>query len=159
MHNTAVRWHYRDPLLAWLFVPAYAAHILEEWFGGFPEWLALVAGQPLPRDAFVVINTAGLISVIALTRAATRRESRGWMAIGIASLLFANGLLHILGSMVTGTYSPGLFTSVIFYLPLGQLALLRAWYQTPHRLFARGVLAGLGAHALVSLLALALART
>src|SRR5688500_17669190 len=106
-----MRWHYRDPLLAWLLVAAYAAHILEEWLGGFPQWLAVVAGAPLPRGAFLAINALALGVVIAATRVATRGDSRGWIVIAMAAVLFVNALLHILGSVVTGTYSPGLFTS------------------------------------------------
>ena len=152
-----MRWQYNHPLLAWLLVGAYAAHMVEEWFGGFPEWLALVAGAPLPRDAFVAINAVAFLLVIGGTRLATRGAARGWIAIAIAAVLFVNGLLHTLGSVVTGTYSPGLFTSVVLYLPLGGLALLRAWYQAPDGWFARGVVLGLAAHAVVSLLALVLA--
>ena len=153
-----MRWDYRDPPLAWLLVAAYAAHIAEEWFGGFPQWLALLAGTPLPRGAFVVINAVGMALMIVATRAATEREARGWMTIAIAALLFTNGVLHILGSIATGSYSPGLFTGVILYLPLGQLALIRAWQQAPDGFFARGVFAGLGAHAVVSIVAFAMAR-
>ena len=153
-----MRWQYNDPLLAWLLVAAYAAHIVEEWVGGFPEWLALVAGAPLPRGAFVVINAVALLLVIAGTRVATRDGSRGWIAIAIAAVLFGNGLLHMLGSIVTGVYSPGLFTSVVLYFPLGGLALLRAWDQAPDGWFGRGVVMAVAAHSLVSLLALLLAR-
>ena len=152
------RWQYNDPLLAWLLVAAYAAHIVEEWFGEFPEWVAIVAGAPLPRGAFLAINAVALLLVIAGTRVATRGAARGWIAIAIAAVLFINGLLHMLGSVVTGTYSPGLFTSVVLYLPLGGLALLRAWYQAPEGWFGRGVLVGVAAHAGVSLLAFAIAR-
>ena len=153
-----MRWQYNDPLLAWLLVGAYGVHILEEWFGGFPEWLAVVAGAPLPRGAFLAINAVALLVAIAGTRVATRNVSRAWIAIALAAVLFVNALLHILGSVVTGTYSPGLFTSVILYVPLGGLALLRAWYQAPDGWFVRGILVGLGVHAFVSLLALVLAR-
>jgi hypothetical protein len=149
-------WHYRDPALVWLLVAAYAAHIVEEWLGGFPEWLRLVGGAPLPRNAFIVINAIAMAAIIAATRAATRRDSLGWLAIAVAALLFVNGVLHILGSVATGAYSPGLVTGVIFYLPLGQLSLMRAWQQAPDGFFARGVLTGLGVHALVSLLAFTL---
>src|SRR5688500_9911441 len=72
--NPQVRWHYRDALLVWLFPAAYVVHILEEWFGGFPEWLAIVAGAPLPRPEFLVINIVGLGLMIAAARASTRRE-------------------------------------------------------------------------------------
>jgi hypothetical protein len=144
-----MRWQYNDPLLAWLLVAAYGAHILEEWFGGFPEWVASIAGAPLPRGAFLAINAVALFLVVVGTRVATRGETRGWIAIAVAAVLFVNALLHVLGSLLTATYSPGMFTGVILYLPLGGLALLRAWDQTPGRSFARGVLAGLVAHAAV----------
>jgi uncharacterized protein with HXXEE motif len=153
-----MRWHYRDPLLVWLFVPAYAAHLIEEWFGGFPEWLALITGAPLPRDAFVAINAVAMVMIILATRAALRRDSLGWLAIAIAALLFANGLLHLLGSIMTGAYSPGVVTGVVLYVPLGLLALMRAWTQAPPGFLARGVLFGIGAHALVSLLVFAITR-
>jgi hypothetical protein len=153
-----MRWQYNDPLLAWLLVAAYAAHVVEEWFGGFPEWLGIVAGAPLPRSEFLAINAVALLVAIAATRVATRGDSRGWVAIAVAAVLFINALLHILGSVLTATYSPGLFTGVILYVPLGGLSLLRAWSQAPRGWFARGVLAGLAAHAAVSLLAFALAR-
>jgi len=50
-----VRWHYRDPALVWLFVGAYAAHLVEEFFGGFLEWFGLVAGRPLEDDVTMVL--------------------------------------------------------------------------------------------------------
>ena len=149
-----MRWHYRDAFLVWLFPAAYGIHIVEEWFGGFPEWLAIVAGAPVPRPAFVIINVVGLSLMIAAARASTQREEHGWMAIGIATVVLVNALAHILGSVFTGTYSPGLFSSVILYLPLGQLAILRAWSQTPPQTLRHGILAGIGAHGLASATAL-----
>jgi hypothetical protein len=151
-----VRWHYRDPMLVWLFPLAYALHVLEEWVGGFPEWLAAIDGDGVSRRAFILINTAAFILVIAAARAATRREEQGWLAVSIATILLVNGLLHVLGTLYTGTYSPGLVTSVILYLPLGQLALLRAWHQAAGRQVAAGIFTGVASHALVSLLAFAL---
>jgi hypothetical protein len=152
-----MRWHYRDRLLVWLLPLAYACHILEEWFGGFPEWLAVIAGSPLPRAAFVVINGVAIALMILAARAATQRESHGWMAIAIATILLVNGIAHILGSLVTGTYSPGLFTGVILYLPLAQLVLLRAWSQAGKGMFGSGVAAGLALHALVVVIAYTMA--
>lgn len=152
-----MRWHYRDPLLVWLFIPAYAVHVLEEWIGGFPEWMAIFAGGPLPRFAFVLINAIAMLIVILAGYAATRSESRGWMAVAIATVTFLNGSLHILGSVVTGTYSPGLFTGSILYLPLSQLALMRAWSQAHNGLFGLGVLAGFSFHVAVTLVAFAIA--
>lgn len=144
-----MRWHYRDPLLVWLLPVSYGIHIIEEWIGGFPEWIAVVAGSPLPRGAFIIINAIALIAMILATRATTQSEKNGWMGIAIATIVFVNGLLHVFGSLTTGTYSPGLFTSLVLYLPISQLALLRAWFQAERSLFVRGVVAGVFAHAAV----------
>ena len=153
-----MRWQYRDPLLVWLLPLAYALHILEEWFGGFPEWMALVIGSPLPRGTFVVINSVALLLMILATCAATRRESNGWMVIAIATILLVNGVAHLFGSLATGSYSPGLFSGVILYLPLASLVLLRASGQAGRDLVATGVVVGIALHALVVMIAYAAAR-
>lgn len=153
-----MRWHYRDPLLAWLFPVAYGCHVLEEWFGGFPEWFAAIRGVPLPSDAFILINAVALIVMIGATYRTIRDERHGWMGIGVATVVEVNALLHVLASISTGTYSPGLFTSVVLYMPLGQLTLLRAWGQATRSQFGVGVLAGCAAHAFVSAIALLTVR-
>jgi hypothetical protein len=144
-----MRWHYRDPLLVWLLPASYALHILEEWFGGFPIWMATVIGSPLPAAAFIVINAVALSAMVLATHAVTRREACGWMGVAIATILFVNALAHVLGTLATRTYSTGLFTSVILYLPLSQLVLFRAWRQAEGAAFRQGVVAGLGLHVLV----------
>jgi hypothetical protein len=155
-----VRWHYRDPLLLWLFPAAFAAHVVEESLAGetFPVWLARVAGEPLPFGAFLVINLVGVIVVAGAVGAATRRESAGWLAVAIATLVSLNALLHLAGTVVTAAYSPGLITAVVLYAPLGGLTLLRAGHQMPRAPFLSGVCAGVLAHALVSAVAFWLAR-
>ncbi|HEV3486821.1 MAG TPA: HXXEE domain-containing protein [Vicinamibacterales bacterium] len=155
-----MRWHYRDAALLWLFPPAYLLHVAEELWGGpgFPQWLAMVAGQPLPYAAFAVINTIGMIVLIVGVRAAARHEASGWIAVAIATVATVNALLHIGGSLLTGTYSPGLITAVVLYVPLGQLLLIRALHQADRRGFARGIVVGVLIHAVVSAIALALAR-
>jgi hypothetical protein len=152
-----MRWQYRDPALAWLFVPAYLAHLAEEYFGGFPEWFGLIAGSPLPRATFLLINAVALMVLIAATRAATRIASRGWLIIAVAALALVNAGGHGLGSIATGAYSPGLITGVVLYLPLGQLTLIRAWHQAEPPFFWRGVIVGIAAQAMVALIALAAA--
>jgi len=39
-------------------------------------------------------------------------------SLSIAGLVLVNGALHILSSIFTKSYSPGLITSLIFYLPV-----------------------------------------
>jgi hypothetical protein len=66
-----MRWHYRDPLLAWLLPLSYALHILEEWFGGFPEWMAVMlalmrAWGQAEREMFVrgVVTGVGVHALV-----------------------------------------------------------------------------------------------
>jgi len=154
MQNSVMRWRYNDPPLVWLLVAAYVAHVVEEFVGGFPPWLAMLFGRPLSYEAFLIINAIGLGVMIVAAQVSAKRESLGWLAIGIATVVFTNGVLHLLGSLATATYSPGLITGVVLYLPLGHLALLRAWDQAPGSSLGKGIGAGLAAHAVVILVAL-----
>ena len=155
-----MRWHYRDAALLWLFSAAYVAHVAEEfWAGpGFPAWFAQIIGRPLPVAAFVSINAVAFALLIAAIIAAIRREDAGWMAVAIATVVTVNGLLHAAGTVVTRTYSPGLITGVVLYLPLGQLLLIRALHQMDPARFSRGVVAGVATHAVVIVVAATLAR-
>jgi hypothetical protein len=155
-----VRWHYRDPALLWLFVPAYAIHLAEEfWAGpGLPAWIALLAGSRLPVSAFIAINAVAMILLVAGVRAATRTESAGWIVVAIATIVALNAVLHLLGSLVTGTYSPGMVSGVVVYLPLGMLTLIRAAHQQEPAAFARGAGACVVIHAIVAAVAFTATR-
>ena len=145
-------------MLVALLPVSYALHVLEEWFGHFPEWMALVLGAPLPRPAFIAINAVALIAMSVAARAAVARERNGWLMVVIATVLLINGIAHIVGTLVTGTYSPGLVTGAILYLPLAPLALIRARSQLDPAAFTRGVVVGVALHALVVVVAFWAAR-
>jgi hypothetical protein len=155
-----VRWHYRDPLLLWLFVPAYLVHLAEEyWAGpGLPAWFARILGRELPEAAFVAINGAAFVLLIAAVRAAARREAAGWIAVAVATVVSLNAVLHLLGALATASYSPGMISGVVVYLPLGLLTLIRAGHQQAPPAFARGIAAGIAFHALVIAVAYASTR-
>ena len=155
-----MRWHYRDRTLVWLFTPAYVAHLAEELWGGpgFPAWFAQVAGAPLPLAAFLVINAVALTLLVVGSTIAVRQEEGGWIAIAIATVLSVNALLHLMGSAVTASYSPGLITGIVLYLPLGQLVLIRALHQVDRAQFTQGIIAGVVIHGLVSVAAAIAAR-
>jgi hypothetical protein len=151
-----MRWDYRDPLLLWLFLPAFSLHVLEEYLVGFPAWFRLISGQPLPLPGFVAINSLGATLLLTAIVATTRHQRLAWIAVSIATVAVMNPLAHLLASILTGTYSPGLVTGVVLLLPPGQLVLLRAWYQAERLMLRRGVLVGLVAQACVTATALIL---
>jgi hypothetical protein len=153
-----MRWSYRDAPLLWLLVAAFIVHVAEEWFAGFPGWIAAVAGRPLPDGAFFFINGVALALMIVGVRAAIRRESSGWIVVAIATIALINTLAHIVGAMLTRGYAPGLISAVVFYVPLGALTMIRAIDQADRATVAKGVLIGAGLHAAVFVIALASTR-
>lgn len=157
-HNSAVRWHYRDRGLLWLFIPAYGIHVAEEWFAHFPVWIGRVVGGALPAAAFFAINGVAMALAIIGVRAAVSREDRGWIAVAIATIALVNTLAHLGGSLLTSSYSPGLISAIVLYVPLGLLTMVRAGEQAEGRQVTQGVAAGVVIHALVFVVAGALAR-
>jgi hypothetical protein len=157
-HNTAVRWQYRDAALLWLFVPAYLIHLAEEWLANFPDWMARVVGRPLPEPAFLIINGIALVVAVASIRAAVRDAQNGWIAVAIATIVLTNTAAHAAGTALTRSYSPGLISAIVLYLPLGTLTMMRAVDEAPSGQLTRGVGLGLALHALVFVLAFTAAR-
>ena len=153
-----MRWSYRDGVLLWLLVGAYVIHVAEEWFAGFPRWVALIVSRPMPEDSFLVINAVALSLMIVGVRSAVRRESSGWIAVAIATIVLVNTAAHLGGAMLTRGYAPGLISAVVLYVPLGGLTLIRDLDQAPPAQVSRGVITGLLLHAAVLPIALAATR-
>jgi len=78
--------------------------------------------------------------------------SLGWLP-HFSALLFLNGALHLLATAAFATYSPGVVTGALLYLPLGGLALFYLSRLLPSPMFTRAVLAGIAVHAVVALAA------
>jgi len=108
----------------WIFYTFIAAgmlHVLEEYFypGGFPNFMKRMspAFAPFVTTSFAIIIN-GLFLLLCVL-AAVIGKSALVFSLSIASLLFTNGLVHILGSMRARRYAPGLITGVLLYIPLG----------------------------------------
>lgn len=137
----------------WLFPATYVLHIVEEYRGGFYVWLSRVAGVDLSREDFLAINAAALVVMtggIALAWAGVAP----WLVAAFATIVTVNGLLHLGGSLLTQSYSPGVITGTLLWLPLGIYTLGRARRDLSRRQLAAGVSAGVLLHGLVSLIAL-----
>jgi hypothetical protein len=71
----------------------------------------------------------------------------------LAAVLGINAALHVLGSLVSATYSPGTVTAAILYVPLVVYALRRVLPHVSRGLAIRAAALGAGIHAGVLLLA------
>jgi hypothetical protein len=122
----------------WLPLLGIAAHIVEEflWPGGFARWY-----RTYPPGSEVVVTTRFLVlvnavfvalAVVPLLPGSSARAFGYWFVV--AAIAGANGLFHLRATLRTRTYSPGVVTGVILYIPLavaGGVYLLRAGLVSP----------------------------
>ncbi len=141
---------------AWtaLFPVTYAVHIAEEYWAGdtFSGWVSRLWSIDFSQQEFLVLNAIAMAVMIAGVIVANVTTFR----LPIAALGFIvafNGALHAVASVVTASYSPGVVSGVLIWIPFGVFALRRAYGALPRRQFYGGIVAGLIGHALMSLLA------
>jgi Protein of unknown function with HXXEE motif len=107
----------------WIFAGFLAAsivHMVEEYFypGGFMDQMKRFNPRFAPfvtARMAVIIN--GLQLVLCMLAILVGRNLPIF-GMSIAGLLLINGLMHIGGSVKAKSYTPGVVTGVLFYLPL-----------------------------------------
>jgi hypothetical protein len=130
-------------LWVWLFPLAYGLHIAEEYWLHFPDWVSHLSRSFVSDTRFLVLNGVFWLLMVVSVVAIRARASLTWLVATLAAILGINAALHLLGSLVTRTYSPGSITAAFLYLPL----VLYAFRQVLPRI-ARGAAlwaVGLGA--------------
>ncbi|HLL77758.1 MAG TPA: HXXEE domain-containing protein [Pyrinomonadaceae bacterium] len=143
-----VRW-------GWLFPATYGVHIVEEWRGGegFPAWFSRVMGARLTAEQFLALNAyalAGMTLGVVLTL--LFRQMR-WLLVGFGAAVLINGLAHIGASALTRSYSPGVVSGALLWLPLGAWMLAAGRKDLSRRDFSVGVVVGIAMHVVVTMLA------
>ncbi len=143
---------------AWLFPISYLIHIAEEYWGGFPAWIARFWGVESSLNNFLswnggawVMMTVGVILVL-------KTKSYRWLLVSFGMVVLINGLVHAIASVVTLSYSPGLVSGLLFFVPLGAITLRRARTSMNRRTFRAGIIVGVLMHGAVVLLAFGFAR-
>jgi Protein of unknown function with HXXEE motif len=125
--------------LSWAPLIAAALHVGEEfvWPGGFLVWYRRYRPQianSLTTRFAVVVN--GILLLACLISGLLGNGPQGvalWLTV--VSVLLSNVAFHVLASIRTGAYCPGLVTAVLLYLPLG---LFGYWYFVNSGLSSRG---------------------
>jgi hypothetical protein len=104
-----------------LLVPVlFAAHVAEE-APGYARWFnSIVPGQPIPEAGFLAAQWTPFVAAALLGLGAAVTGSR-WAALILliwsSHFFFANAIYHLVASMALVTFSPGVVTGTILYLP------------------------------------------
>jgi len=112
--------------LAWLAAAAYAVHILEEYSLDWRNWARAVIGLPVEWADFYVTNAVVVVlGLVQANLAATLPVA----PLAYAALMLINAtFFHVLPVLVKkGRFSPGLFTAVLLFYPVGVGVYWRAW--------------------------------
>lgn len=96
---------------------AYGLHVLEEYTLGWQSWAHKTLKLPVNWNNFYMTNA--LVIIFGFSAAFV-----GWrlpaFALMFPAVMLINGIFfHILPCLVTRRFSPGVFTAVVFFLPIG----------------------------------------
>jgi hypothetical protein len=135
-----------------LFPLAFGLHIAEEYWFDFPAYVENLSGRPISISQFLVMNAVCWLVMVATVVLVRTRPSQAWLVVTLATVLGINAVLHIVGSVVTMTYSPGTVTAVFLYVPLVVYALRQVLPYLRRGVAVRAVALGAAIHAGVLLL-------
>ncbi len=110
--------------ILWIATLAYALHVMEEFAFDWKTWATRVMGFDVDWPLFYVTNAAVLVGGICLSMIGWR-----WPEVSLAfpALMLINAVfLHIIPIIRYRQFSPGIFTSLILFFPIGIAAYVLA---------------------------------
>ena len=140
-----------------LFPLTYSIHILEEYVAGFPARMSELTGFSVSQRAFLVANAVFFGLMVGAVSWVRLRGGPRALGVALATIVLINAALHVLATIVSAAYSPGLVSALLLWAPLGGFAIAQARGELPGTAFLAGVLAGIIIHAIVPLVGLTFA--
>jgi len=109
----------------WIAVAAYGLHILEEYELNWRDWARSVLHLPVEWGSFYVVNALVVVLGASCAQVGWREP---WFALGLPALMLINAtLFHVLPTITTRVYSPGLATALGLFYPVATWAYYGAW--------------------------------
>jgi Protein of unknown function with HXXEE motif len=129
----------------WLFPSTYVIHLGEEYLaaGGFPLWAERTLAIRFSNAEFTAWSTLALGLMCLGGWLVSRDPKFRFIEIALAVAVLGNVAVHLFASILTWTYSPGLVSGVLIWIPLGALRLQRARRASTRRGHIAGVYLGL----------------
>ena len=112
-------------IMLWLCLAAYGVHVLEEFVFDWRTWSQQVLHLPTRWEDFYVTNCLVVVLGIVAAEIAPQYPT---VALGFPGLMLINAtFMHVFPFVRTkGRFSPGLFTAVLLFWPLGICTMLAA---------------------------------
>lgn len=102
--------------LLWIATFAYSLHAFEEFELNWRDWARNILRLPVDWTSFYLANSIVVILGVCCASVGWRAP---WFALALPALMLINAtFFHLLPTLVTRVYSPGLATALFFY-PLG----------------------------------------
>jgi hypothetical protein len=113
-------------LWSWIFPLTYLIHVSEEyWVGeGYSAYIFRVRGVHMSPARFLAAQSIGFFLVTLAVILARQLNFPQTMLLILGTIVMINGLTHSFTSITTHSYGPGLYSSVLLWLPLGLITLL-----------------------------------
>ncbi len=114
-------------LWSWIFPLTYLIHIAEEYWGGegYSAYIFRIRGVHLTPARFLVAQSIGFILVTLAVILARQFNFPQTMLLILGTIVLTNGLTHSVTSITAHGYAPGLYSSILIWIPLGIITLLR----------------------------------
>ena len=110
--------------------------------GGFPIWAERTLAIRFSNAEFTAWSTLALGLVCLGAWLVSRHPKFRFIEIALAIAVLGNVAVHVLASLLTWTYSPGLISGVLIWIPLGALRLRTARRVATPRGYIAGVYLG-----------------
>jgi hypothetical protein len=113
-------------LISWLILFTYLIHIAEEYWGGegYSAHLLQTKGVYMSPSRFLIVQAIGVALMAAGILIAKRLSFPNGMAVILGATILGNAATHIVSSLRTFKYEPGLFSAIAIWAPLGLFTIL-----------------------------------
>ncbi len=104
----------------WIATAAYGFHMIEETVYDWHGWVRRVLKLQAEWSEFYLVN--GVVFVLGLSYAMVGWQLPAFALVFPAFMLVNAILFHILPTIITRIFSPGIITAVVLFLPVGTWA-------------------------------------
>ena len=127
----------------WLIPLTSVVHFSDELFagGGFYRYVTAIGGSPMGIARFAFATAIAFVSITIASWVARKRYDV--VVFVLAAIILSNALTHLYETIATHSYSPGLASALILWLPLGGAILYRGFNRNRALIWCLGLAIGI----------------